>query len=485
MSMDEEAFLNELRATFKIEADEHLHAISTGLLELEKEQAPDAQRRLIDKVFSAAHSLKGAARAVDFTSIETYCQALEDMFSVWRRSGKVPPPGFDSAHRTLDSITGVLSKPKATLKPPPIRAPKTLQSETPPSISAPAESSQPAQPLPQAQPKAAVAATHASTPQETHSHAGDETVRVSIAKLDSRLLDAEELLTAKQIGSQRVEDLRAQLRRFDAWKSEWGALETDLRGLRAIVDSGDATHLQGLLSFLDWNSEYVKSLESDLTTLLKKARQDTFVIGKLVDDMLTDSKKLLLLPFSTLTASFPKMVRDLSRELGKSAELTIRGEEVEIDKRILEELKDPLIHLLRNSVDHGIEAPEKRGGKPARASITLTASPVNGNSVEIVLTDDGAGLDSTKIKNSAIKHGFLSEEDAPKLSDSEAWKFIFLAEISTSPIITRLSGRGLGLAIVSEKAEKLGGKVTVESKRGEGTIFASRSRRCSPPSVGF
>src|ERR1051326_3682757 len=139
-------------------------------------------------------------------------------------------------------------------------------------------------------------------------------------------------------------------------------------------------------------------------------------------------------------------------------------------------MKDPLIHILRNCVDHGIEIPEqrRRAGKPLRATITLAVSPVNGNKVEIVVSDDGAGTDVEKVKEAAVKHGFLQPEEARRMSEAEALALIFRADVSTSPIITQLSGRGLGLAIVREKTEKLGGRVSVESRHHEGTTIRIR-----------
>src|SRR5690606_32942515 len=180
---------------------------------------------------------------------------------------------------------------------------------------------------------------------------------------------------------------------------------------------------------------------------------------------LDDSKKLLLLPFGTLTASLPKLVRDLCRDQGKEADLTIRGEEVEIDKRVLEEMKDPFIHLLRNAVDHGIEAPAERirRGKPARARISITAAPVDTNKVELIVSDDGAGIDPARVREAAIQQGLLAAEDAARIDDRAAIELIFSSEVSTSAIITKLSGRGLGMTIVREKAARLGGTVTVES----------------------
>jgi two-component system chemotaxis sensor kinase CheA len=192
-----------------------------------------------------------------------------------------------------------------------------------------------------------------------------------------------------------------------------------------------------------------------------------------VDDLLEDSKKMLILPAATLTGMFPKVVRDLCRDQGKEADFEIHGEEVEIDKRILEEMKDPFIHLLRNRVDHGIEKPEQRMrlGKPRRAKITLTVAPVNGSKVELLVSDDGSGIDTDKVKETAVERGLITLRQAMEMSEPEAQALVFHSDISTSPIVTELSGRGLGLAIVREKTEKLGGRVSIESRRHVGTTI--------------
>ena len=442
MSGGDAAFLEALRATFKIEAAEHSQSIATGLVDLERTPTPEAQSGLIATVFRAAHSLKGAARAVALGEVESSCQVLEDLFAGWKdQKGRPMPDAFDTAHRTLDSITEALG----------VRQPDTALPSPPPRLAL-------------AAPVAPVAAP-------------EDTVRISIAKLDARLMEAEEMLTAKLTTAQRAKDLRELGQRFRAWQEEWTVVEPVARALGQVVD-GHATvpgnpGLGRLLEFVEWNRDQLRALEANVASLTRTAQQDHHAIGKLVDDLLEDSKKLLLLPFATLAAPFPKMIRDLCRDLGKEADLVIQGEDVEIDKRILEEMKDPLIHLLRNCVDHGVERPDDRvrAGKPRRATIVLEVMQVDGSKVQICVADDGAGIDVGKVKKSAVKHGFLSESDATMRDDDAARDLFFHADVSTSPMITRLSGRGLGMAIVREQAEKLGGTVTVTSRAGEGSRF--------------
>ncbi len=462
MTTKDEDFLKTLRATFKVEAQEHVQAMATGVLELEKSPGHDAQRRLVETVFRAAHSLKGAARAVDFTEIESLCQPLEDMFAAWKRQESAPTrDALDTVHRTLDAVSAALAAPG------PLREPASAPDQS---------SSEPARAV--SVPAAAASAVPATA--ERAFSPGD-TVRITVAKLDARLLEAEEMLTAKLTTGQRAEDLRRLANRFVAWRKEWTAVAPEARALRQSLERparGPAGHppsgLARLLGFLDWNLDQLDSLEGHVAALSRTADQDRQTIGKLVDDLLEESKKLLLLPFATLAAPFPKLVRDLCRDQGKEADLVVRGEEVEIDKRILEEMKDPLIHLLRNAVDHGTETPEERlrSGKPPRATITLAVSQVNGNKVELSVSDDGAGIDADKVKASAVEHSVLSADAARQLGDAEAQRLIFEADVTTSPMITRLSGRGLGLAIVREKAEKLGGTVWVESQSRHGTHFS-------------
>jgi len=289
------------------------------------------------------------------------------------------------------------------------------------------------------------------------------------------------MLSVKLATGQRAAELRDAQFMLDRWKKAWVKIYPMVRIARQLLEKkairnepGQTNlHFVKLLEFLDWNHTHIKQLESKVKTLVKSAEHDHWSFGVNVDSLLEDMKKTLMLPFSSLLESFPRMVRDLSRAQGKKVELLLQGSEVEIDKRILDGMKDPLIHLLRNCVDHGIEKPEEREQyqKPHHGTVTVAIAQVNGNLIEILISDDGAGINLAKVKEEVVKRRLLSGKEVDKLSEKETLLLIFQSEVSTSPIITDISGRGLGLAIVREKVEKLGGQISVETEPQMGSSF--------------
>ena len=428
----EAEFLRKLRETFKVEATEHLRSIGSGLLELEKVAEPKEQLRLIETVFRGAHSLKGAARAVNFTEIESICQSLESLFAAWKRRESLPTPqGLDTAHNHVNKISQVLAVPATPGEPPKPTAREAPAAET-------------------------------------------KTVRIAVDSLDTQLLEAEEMLAAKLSADERASELAALAGSFAEWRKEWARVQPAARALRQVQDRPNAPRpvpqSPELANFFTWNQDYWRALEERVNALRRAAEQDRLLVGKLVDDLLENSKKLLMLPVATLSALLAKVVRDLCRDQDKLAEFTILGEEVTLDRRILEELKDPLIHLLRNCVDHGIELPEQRRrmGKPQRATITLAVTALNGNQVEISVSDDGAGIDVEEVRAAAAKRALTAADQS---TDAATLALVFEPEVSTSPMVTQVSGRGLGLAIVREKTEKLGGRVALETRPKAGTTI--------------
>ncbi len=185
--------------------------------------------------------------------------------------------------------------------------------------------------------------------------------------------------------------------------------------------------------------------------------------------------KVRMVPIESVVNKFPRMIRDLSRKLNKPMELYMSGEETELDRTVVDQIGDPLQHLLRNSADHGIESPEerKKAGKPETGSIILNAFQ-EGNNVIIEVKDDGAGIDTEKVKEKAIERGLITPEQAENLTKKEIIDFLFMPSFSMAKKITDISGRGVGLDVVKSNIEALGGDVTVKSVKGTGTTFIVR-----------
>ena len=467
MEARDNEFLKRLEATFRVEADEHLRAIDAGLIELEQEPVPERAAVLVETVFREAHSLKGAARSVSRKDIESVCQPMESVFSALKRRSVVLTPTLcDLLHRATDAVTRLVSSTDAECAPgdresdremirqlgcasvgpapvAPVVSP--LPGNTAPVTSPPAE--EPASPRPPA-----------DTPPLPAS-----TVRIRTARLDALLMQAEEMASLKLTAGQRLADLQEIHRELASWKTE--SAQWKERSLKAGTPEAD-----------DWqarNEVHSNALESRVAAAARTLEHDQRTVRRMVDEHLEAMKNAAMLPVATLVEAFPKIVRDLARDQQKEVELVIRGADIEIDKRILDELKDPFVHLLRNCVDHGIEAPGKRAGrgKAPRGTITIAFNTRDNHQVGILVSDDGEGIDPNRVRAAAVKAGVLSGEAAGSLDEQATLSLIFLSGVSTSSIITDVSGRGLGLAIVREKAEMLGGTVSAESRAGTGTTF--------------
>ncbi len=195
-------------------------------------------------------------------------------------------------------------------------------------------------------------------------------------------------------------------------------------------------------------------------------------MDRVTTDLQNIVMKVRMVPVSAVFNRFPRMVRDVSKELNKEINLTIEGEETELDRTVIDEIGDPIMHLLRNSLDHGVEHPDDREakGKPRTGEVGLIARH-EGNNVVIMVTDDGSGIDANKIRKKAVEKGMISQEDADKLDDADAVRLIFLPGFSTAEQITDISGRGVGMDVVRSKIESLSGHVDVETKIDEGSVF--------------
>ena len=205
-----------------------------------------------------------------------------------------------------------------------------------------------------------------------------------------------------------------------------------------------------------------------LSDLMETLEQMDRVTGDLQNIVM----KVRMVPVSAVFNRFPRMVRDVSKELGKDINLTIEGEETELDRTVIDEIGDPIMHLLRNSLDHGVESPDAREakGKPRTGEVGLIARH-EGNNVVIMITDDGAGIDASKIRRKAVEKGMVTQSEADSLDDADAVRLIFLPGFSTAEQITDISGRGVGMDVVRSKIEALSGHVDVETHIDEGSVF--------------
>jgi two-component system chemotaxis sensor kinase CheA len=492
-------FRKRLLSTFKVEAQDHLKTIISGLVGLEKTPPPDVQMEILETVYRGSHNLKGAARAVNLSDIETICQSVEGVFSLWKQKKiSQSPELFDTLHHAIDTIRAILSsleggQPALEKN----RIPELIQALS--NLEAGAIEKGEIL-LPTEEQELRTKLSFITTPQSPFSQEGQrgiletreyplttehpassETVRIPATKLGSLLLQAEEMLAVKHIVNQYAANLKDIATMIDLCKTEASRTHRDVfkeqresAGKNGGREKGlAASQAARLREFFTWTQTHLKSLEGKLSAMTKSTLQYNKMLDRMVGNLHADMKEAMLLPFSSLLEIFPILVRNLSHEQGKEIDLVIHGETIEIDRRILEEMKDPLIHLVRNSIGHGIEIPETRVSykKPRQGTITMSIAHLDGNKVEILVSDDGAGIDVSKVKEVAVKEKILSRMEADNLTEREALYLIFHSGISTSPMITDISGRGLGLAIVQEKVENLGGSISVKTAPYTGTTF--------------
>jgi two-component system chemotaxis sensor kinase CheA len=418
--MDRKQLHLKLLAAFRSEAAEHVQALSAGLLELEGDPSAARRTQCVEEMFREAHSLKGAARAVELPGIESVCQAMESLFAGAKRGElDVAGPVIDALHEAVDLLARAIPREGETSRPRDhegerralARLQAAVAGERP--LGGMAEEATVAK----EEPPAAGAATELI--------ASASTVRIATSKLEAMVFRAEEMRAAKLAVAAHAAELRATAR-------EAGPLKPALDALAA------------------------------------KAERHQRALGAAADGLLEDVKAMLLLPAASVLELLPKMARDLSQAQGKSVRVQAIGADIEIDRRILQDLREPLMHLVRNAVDHGIEPPAKRqrAGKPAVGTLTVAFVQHGGSRIEIVVSDDGAGIAVESVREAARAAG-VDAADAPP----DAMQLVFRSGVSTAREVTDVSGRGLGLAIVREKVERLGGVVAVESTPGHGTTF--------------
>ncbi|HSJ58353.1 MAG TPA: ATP-binding protein, partial [Anaerolineae bacterium] len=515
MKFDRSLFIGK----FSTEAEEHLQKLNDGVLRLERAEADadpstPAGQELMAEILRAAHTLKGSARMMGFKEINQVAHKLEDLLLEVKESRLAATPALcDLIFRSLDmmdasrqavvegregevvvdEIVDLLERaaqgevvdlpprrqaaaatvpqaPEPGAEPPAGLAERIAESpvESPTAAAGVVDGQEPPAPPPAAR-AAAVPAAQAERRPAVQAHVVEERIRVSAPKLDKTIRLTGEVIAAQKRAEMRQEDLalvwqmaRAHRRLLRLYAGDTVAVAVEEGSFAADVDP---ILVQVLRSG--------QALADSLDHLVKQNREDVADLGRVVIELQQDTLGLRMLPVSTVFDTFPRAVRDLARERGKDVDLVVKGGSTELDKQMLERLSDPLMHMLRNSVDHGLEPPDDREarGKPRRGTIWLRAFPAGG-SILIEVEDDGRGIDLEAIRRKAVDQGLADEEKVRTMPQRELQSLIFLSGFSTSRVVSDVSGRGVGLDVVRRNViEDLKGDITVDTEPGKGTRF--------------
>ncbi len=458
--------MTDLIAIFKVETEEHLTNLDNGLVDLEKQSDNIELLRSLNR---EVHTLKGAARVFGFSQIQDIAHRIEDIFeAIANKKAVLSSSVAGNIFKGLDTIRTIL--PKISLEQEIDLDVSDLCGELEACLAAKQEiedvrgsestKEQEAEKAPAKPPVRSVseAPPPSPTPQE-------EYIRIPLSKADKLLYLVGELVINRMKSStkiakiKRLSKLSKEAQRSissltESIKKEWSPPEGEVTKLLSQCDAQMQKLREGTLQLYDHVSTEV------------------FHLDPVVDELQTRVKEIKMLPLATVFNGFPRMVRDIASQQGKEVRLVITGEETELDKKVMDGIKTSLIHILRNCIDHGIEEPEKRTalGKPAYGTVRVSACHESDN-VVITVEDDGRGMDTEQIKQTALKKRLVSSEILEGMADKEVLNIVFMNGYSTSPMVTDVSGRGMGLDIVRRDITHLKGWVTLETHKNKGTKF--------------
>ena len=414
--------MQELVQDFLVETNEIIENLDHDLVELESNQN---DLELLNKIFRGAHTMKGSSSFLGFNKLADLTHHAEDILNKLRKGEMVVTREImDTLLEFVDKTKQIISDIEngtdtadvaSVINDLKLASEGKLVGKKPAAASAPAvQAAAPAQAARKAAPKQEAKQQHQATQVE-------QTIRVDVSRLDSLVNLVGELVLSRNRLSQIA-----------------GELENKFENEYLVEQLLDVTSAIGMNT-------------TELQLAIMKTRM--IAIGKVFN-------------------KFPRVVRDIARDTGKEIELIISGEETELDKQVIESIGDPLLHMIRNSCDHGVETPEVRvaKGKPRTGTVLLSAYH-EGNHVVIEIKDDGAGMDPDKLKRKAIEKGVITLDEANNMDDKQAFGLIFKAGFSTAEKITNISGRGVGMDVVRNNIEKLNGIITIDSKINEGSTF--------------
>jgi two-component system chemotaxis sensor kinase CheA len=399
------------------------------------------------------HSLKGAARAAEAPSAEHIIHAAEaalatepvraHVMDALQSALAALPTAYADTGVDIGPVVAALAgdaraveAPGPAPAPPPMPQPVRLQEQRP---------------------------TRAAVPEQG-------SVRVSLTKLDALLTESGELSVTQLRIDQRLNELRELQRQLEGWQRGWAKTRPVRARLRRTAHRGRESEL--MLRAAERADNHIQAIVQRTRELVGDLAQNSTQLATVAHAIGEEVMAIRLLPAGTMFAPFERLVRDLSRQIGKEARLELDGTDTELDRRILDELRDPLMHMVRNSVDHGLEVPADRvgAGKPAEGRIKLSAAQ-RGDRVHIMLEDDGRGLDLEAIRATALRHNLLTPERADNIDADSLIDFIFHPGFSTRASVSEVSGRGVGMDVVRDHVARLGGNIRVETRPGTGTTF--------------
>jgi two-component system chemotaxis sensor kinase CheA len=496
----------ELRYLFKTESEEHIRRLEEGLLRLESDPTDG---ETLEEVFRGAHSLKGGSGMLGLRDIERLAHGFEDVLND-ARHGKVilSSEAIDQLCKQLDTMRGLVDEavsdapggtptasapwpghgvetmlPNAPAVPAVVAeggleaASDLLEAEETQTALAPQEADLlgPAGMSPPIPAGPSGEAIHTVPLEAQPGRYRIDTMRVEPQKLDTLMKQAGELTVAKIRVARRLTQIEELVALHEEWSRELFASQPP-----GLADrNGNGTHggTHRLAVPLQRDRERIERLGTLVNGLRNVAYEDSARLDSVAAALEEGIRNIRLLPLTTIFQLFPRMVRDLARQQAKEVQLIVEGGDTTADKRILEEMKDPLMHMIRNAVDHGLEPPgeRQRCGKPCLGTVRLRARLTPANLV-IEVADDGRGLDLERIKSTALKRRLRREEELAAMTPAQIQSLIFAPGFSTSPLVTDVSGRGVGLDVVWANVERLKGNIQVESSPGQGCTL----RICLP-----
>lgn len=480
--------MQEILEDFLVEAFELVEQIDHDLVELE---ANPGDLELLNSIFRVAHTVKGSSSFLNFDVLTKLTHHMEDVLNKARHGElEITPDIMDVVLESIDKMKTLLScirdngnDTSIGMDIGPICQKLTDISEKG-SLSADTPKEESTQAAPQADAQAAQAAQNDTADEVDVNSLSDAEVEAEIERLlkarkaeDQARRQAKANTPSPSPASAKPKEAvaaNANANKVPAQGSgNASAMEQTIR-----VDVKRLDQLMNLAGELVLNKNRIINIHNDVEEryegekFLEELNQVVAQLSVVTTDIQLAVMKTRMQPVAKVFNKFPRVVRDLSRELGKQIELEITGEETELDKSIVEEIGDPIMHMIRNSCDHGIEDPATRlaNGKPEKGIIQLQAYN-EGNHIVIEITDDGKGLDTNMLKMKAVERKLITEKEADEMSDKEAFGIIFRPGFSTAAKVTNVSGRGVGMDVVKTNIEKLNGVIDIDSELGKGSTF--------------